>query len=246
MTDLLSTLLKDSAYKLTQFNSAQIQALENSISVKDTRGKATPYVTCLARGKEIKLSPEEAMRQLYLMVLTQDFSYPVTRLAVEYSVTFGRETKRTDICIFDDDLIKHDKLVNEKKSLKDLILEMEDEVLANAGVDVFEELFKLVFTKLYDEMEAGRDKKRHLVFRNYGDTETELKTKIQDLFDKARGKWEGVFTDDAKLQLTPSHLAVCISSLEGVKFVGCAERSEAHRSRLMRLLASAHPTYSQA
>jgi nitroreductase len=31
-----------------------------------------------------------------------------------------------------------DKLVNEKKSLKSLILEMEDEVLANAGVDVFE------------------------------------------------------------------------------------------------------------
>ena len=29
---------------------------------------------------------------------------------------------------------------------------MEDEVLANAGVDVFEEVFKLVFTKLYDEM----------------------------------------------------------------------------------------------
>jgi len=296
MNDVLATLLKDSAYKLTQFNPAQIQALENSITVKDTRGKAAPYVTCLVRGKEIKLTPEEAIRQLYLMVLTQDLSYPVNRLAIEYGVTFGRETKRADICVFDkdrptvpyilvevkkpklkdgkeqlksycnatgapiavwtngdqisyyqrkdpnyfedipalpkateklsdilserwtiDDLIKHDKLVNEKKSLKDLILEMEDEVLANAGVDVFEELFKLIFTKLYDEMEGGRDKKRHLVFRNYGDTETELKTKIQDLFDKARNKWEGVFTDDAKLQLTPSHLAVCVASLEGVK-----------------------------
>jgi len=54
-----------------------------------------------------------------------------------------------------DDLIKKDKLVNEKKSLKDLILEMEDEVLANAGVDVFEELFKLIFSKLFDEMESG-------------------------------------------------------------------------------------------
>jgi hypothetical protein len=84
------------------------------------------------------------------------------------------------------DLVRLDKLVNEKKSLKDLILEMEDEVLANAGVDVFEELFKLIFTKLYDEIESGRDTKRHLVFKNYGDTETELKAKIQDLFDKAR------------------------------------------------------------
>ncbi len=116
-----------------------------------------------------------------------------------------------------DDLVKKDKLVNEKKSLKDLILEMEDEVLANAGVDVFEELFKLVFTKLFDEMESGRDKKRHLVFKNYGDTETELKTKIQDLFDQARSKWEGVFPEGAKIDLTPSHLAVCVASLEGVK-----------------------------
>ncbi len=57
-----------------------------------------------------------------------------------------------------DDLIKKDKLVTERKSLKDLILEMEDEVLANAGVDVFEELFKLIFTKLYDEMETGATK----------------------------------------------------------------------------------------
>jgi len=35
---------------------------------------------------------------------------------------------------------------------------MEDEVLANAGVDVFEEVFKLIFTKLYDEFLSRKDK----------------------------------------------------------------------------------------
>lgn len=115
------------------------------------------------------------------------------------------------------DLVEKDKLVKERKSLKDLILEMEDEVLANAGVDVFEELFKLIFTKLYDEMEAGRDPKRTLEFRNYGDTETELRTKIQNIFDRAKKKWEGVFTEDAKIMLTPSHLSICVSSLQDVK-----------------------------
>lgn len=55
-------------------------------------------------------------------------------------------------------LILNDKLVEERKSLKDLILEMEDDVLANAGVDAFEEVFKLVFTKLYDEFESRADK----------------------------------------------------------------------------------------
>jgi type I restriction enzyme M protein len=41
-------------------------------------------------------------------------------------------------------------------------------------------LFKLIFTKLFDEMQSGRNRTRHLEFRNYGDTETELKTKIQN------------------------------------------------------------------
>ena len=56
------------------------------------------------------------------------------------------------------DLILKDKLATEHKSLKDVILELEDEVLANAGVDVFEEVFKLIFTKLYDEFKSQEDK----------------------------------------------------------------------------------------
>jgi len=296
MTVTLADLLKDSAYRLDQFKPEHIAALEAGITLKEAGKAAAPYVTCRVRGKPIKLTPEEAVRQLYLRVLDSDLGYPVSRMTVEYEVTFGREKKRADICIFDkdktttpyilvelkkpklkdgkeqlksycnatgapmgvwtngqqisyyhrkdpnyfedipripssleklsdilserwtiDDLIKHDKLVNERKSLKDLILEMEDEVLANAGVDVFEELFKLIFTKLYDELESGRDAKRHLVFKNYGDTETELKAKIQDLFEKAQQKWEGVFPEGARIELTPSHLAVCVASLEKVK-----------------------------
>jgi type I restriction enzyme M protein len=119
------------------------------------------------------------------------------------------------------DLIKKDKLITEKKSLKALILEMEDEVLANAGVDVFEELFMLIFTKLYDEWESGRDEKRKrsrlLEFRNTGQTDTELKIKIQGLFDRAKKKWEGVFKDSDKITLSLAHLSVCVSSLENVK-----------------------------
>lgn len=253
-------------------------------------------MSCLVRGKPIKLTPEEAIRQLYVMVLKDDLGYPLDRMQVEYEVTFGREKKRADICVFDKDketapyilvelkkpklkdgkeqlksycnatgapmgvwsngdqisyyhrkdpnyfedipslptsneklsdvlserwtiadLLRLDKLVTERKSLKDLILEMEDEVLANAGVDVFEELFKLIFTKLFDELESRRDTKRHLQFKNYGDTETELRKKIQALFDKAHARWEGVFPPGAKIELTPSHLAVCVSSLEKVK-----------------------------
>lgn len=292
----LETILKDSQYKLIQFTQDQIRELEEKIILKEQKEKTVYFVTCLIRKKEIKLTPEEVIRQLYLSTLINKYRYPIDRISVESPVNFGREEKRADIIIWDkdnitsayiivelkkpklkdgkeqlksycnatgspmgvwtngesisfyhrkdpnyfedipnipnineklsdilnerytiSDLIKRDKLVNERKSLKDLILEMEDEVLANAGIDVFEEVFKLIFTKLYDEMQSGRNKDRYLEFRNNGNTDIELKNKIQSLFEKANEKWEGVFSEDAKIQLTPSHLSVCVSSLQDVK-----------------------------
>ncbi|NPA54640.1 MAG: N-6 DNA methylase, partial [Aquificae bacterium] len=116
-----------------------------------------------------------------------------------------------------EDLKKVDKLTNEKISLKNIILDLEDEVLANAGVDVFEEVFKLIFTKLYDELMSIRDKNRDLEFRNYGETDFELKEKIQKLFDEAKEEWEGIFPKDSKIELSPSHLSICVSSLQDIK-----------------------------
>jgi len=150
------------------------------------------------------------------------------------------------------DLIVKDKILKEGKSLRQIIENMEDEVLANAGVDVFEECFKLIFTKLYDESLSRKDKEiitydvdrsceceslsdleykdyielvkkvndkkfRQLEFRNKGETDLELKKKIQKLFDGAKTKWKGVFTEDAKINLSPSHLSVCISSIQDIK-----------------------------
>lgn len=247
----LTDIIKGTEYDLSLFTEAQITELESRIAERETKKGTEYYFTCAVRRKNIKVTPEEVVRQLYLLVLTSDLGYPVSRMELEYEVTFGREKKRADIVIFDKqqttspyiivevkkpklkdgkeqlksycnatgapigvwsngrqisyyhrkdpnyfedlsgipradqklsdilserwkiaDLIKKDKLVNERKSLKDLILEMEDEVLAGAGVDVFEEVFKLIFTKLFDEMESGRKPDRNLEFRNYGDTET--------------------------------------------------------------------------
>ncbi|MFN8967621.1 MAG: N-6 DNA methylase, partial [Pseudanabaena sp.] len=296
----LSDILKDSEYKLSQFKPDEVDWLEQSIFLKASTKGNVPYIKCLVRGKDIKLTPEEAVRQIYLKVLCDRYQYPINRILVEYEVSFGREKKRADVAIMDKDrpnvpyiivelkkpklkdgkdqlrsycnatgspigvwtngdqisfyqrkdpnyfeditdipdvnqtladilnerftlvdLIKKDKLITEKKSLKALILEMEDEVLANAGVDVFEELFMLIFTKLYDEWESGRDEKRKktrlLEFRNTGQTDTELKIKIQGLFGRAKKKWEGVFKESDKITLSSAHLSVCVSSLENVK-----------------------------
>lgn len=145
------------------------------------------------------------------------------------------------------DLMRKDRLMKEKKSLKNLILEMEDEVLANAGVDVFEEVFKLVFIKLYDEMESARDREeiereiarkrkqdsqisdgrafnsiddsdfRQLEFRSRGDAHDTQDT-IRSLFEKAKRKWHGVFDAGEPIRITDvNHLQICVSFLQNVK-----------------------------
>jgi len=55
----------------------------------------------LVRKKDIKLTPEEIVRQLYLYKLYFEYNYPFDRVAVEYPISFGRDTKRADIVIFD-------------------------------------------------------------------------------------------------------------------------------------------------
>ena len=100
------------------------------------------------------------------------------------------------------ELKENDRLQKDKISLKDIILDLEDEVLANAGVDVFEECFKLIFAKLYDEFLSGKDSKRYLEFSNAGRTEFKLKESIQDLFNKANKKWKGVFEENTKVALS--------------------------------------------
>ena len=114
----LKEILQDSNYNLTQFKQEQIDRFEKGIETKEVRGKQTPYITCLVRDKSIKLTPEEAVRQLYLMVLIDEYDYPVSRMELEYGVSFGRETKRADIVIFDKDHVTSPYIIVELKKPK--------------------------------------------------------------------------------------------------------------------------------
>lgn len=115
-----------------------------------------------------------------------------------------------DLILFEQ---KRAEKIDQARTLKDLIVDLEDEVLANAGVDVFEEVFKLVFIKLYDEMECYRGRYKHLRFRN-NDTASNVKGELTTLFDGAKKKWPGVFADDERIRLSPEHLQICVGSLE--------------------------------
>lgn len=278
------------------FSEAENNALDERSFQKEVRGKQVTYVTCLVREKDVQLKPEERNRQLWLSRLIEKLGYSPSRIAVEYPITFGRDTsKRADIVVFDEhrptvpyiiievkqkkykdgkeqlrsyahatgaplavwsdgilaevwhrknpnyfmpihELPRADQTIEQvvdqpwtiqtlidledervkegkfARSLRDLIEDMEDEVLANAGVDVFEEVFKLIFTKLYDEMTSHR-RGTALRFRNQN-TAAQLKEAIQNLFDEAKKKWEGVFLEDERIRLSPDHLQVCVGSLE--------------------------------
>ena len=97
----LSDIIKGTEYDLSLFTEAQITELENRIAERGTKRGTEYYLTCAVRRKDIKATPEEVVRQLYLLVLTEDLGYPVSRMELEYEVTFGREKKRADIVIFD-------------------------------------------------------------------------------------------------------------------------------------------------
>ena len=292
----LENLFNDSTHKSNVFTPAQRAAVEEAAYEKFYKGKLTPFIMCPIRGKEIRLTPEEAVRQMFLRKLIDEYGYSTNQIVVERQIHFGREVKRADIVILEpnrpnveyiiievkkpklkdgkeqlrsycnatgatmgvwtngekisfyqrklpnyfedipdipranqelkdilierwtfDWLEEKDKLLRENKTLAALIREMEDEVLANSGKDVFEEVFKLIYTKLYDEMMSGRDRNRFLEFRNYGETDARLKNTIQELFDKAQKKWKGIFPLQSKIELMPSHLAICVSSLQNVK-----------------------------
>lgn len=237
----LNDLFKKTTYDDTLFNDETKSAIESRIFMKTVRGAKAPYITCAIRNKEIKLTPEEAVRQLYIYKLMNEYGYAASRIQLETPIHFGREVKRADITIMDkdrpmvpyiivelkkpkltdgkeqlksycnatgapigvwtngeqiscynrkdpnffeeisdipkvtqklsdiinekftyEDLKRTDKISTQKKSLRALIKEMEDEVLASAGVDSFEEIFKLIFAKLYDELICANDPTAYL------------------------------------------------------------------------------------
>jgi type I restriction enzyme M protein len=232
----IADILRDSNYSISLFTDKEINQLEADILFREVKGKKTPYLKCVIRNKEIKLNPEEIVRQLYVKRLINLYKYPQQLIQFEVGINFGIEVKRADIVVYDknrqdapyiivelkkpklkegkeqlksycnatgapigiwsngdgeqfyhrqdpnffselsdlpyghenlDDFLKLrnqytilDLLINDKlkeKSLMQIVQELEDEVLANAGVDVFEECFKLIFTKLYDEKQSGED-----------------------------------------------------------------------------------------
>lgn len=94
---------------------------------------------------------------------------------------------------------KHKSPIN----LTGIIKNLEELILASSGVDPFEEILKLIYAKLYEEKNGNK-----------------TATPVRLLFEAAKKEWPGMFEKRDKIELTPSHLALCMQELEKVKLSG--------------------------
>lgn len=126
----------------------------------------------------------------------------------------GQEPK--DVLAAKKTLLQLRKDFNFKKIIQDL----EELVLADSGKDEFNEIFKLIFAKIWDEKEALENRKDKVVeFRKAIDPEITF-DRINNLFHKACEEWPGIFKENEDIELAKRHLQVCVGPIEGVRLMG--------------------------
>ena len=91
---------------------------------------------------------------------------------------------------------------NQQGNLESLFLRIEELVLANSGEDEFEEIFKLLIAKLWDELSQQSQ------FHRYSNDRATFDA-ITKLMQQAEKKWSGVL-DEVTPKLTPEHLSICV------------------------------------
>jgi len=105
-------------------------------------------------------------------------------------------------------------------NFKKIIQDLEELVLANSGKDEFNEIFKLIFAKIWDEKEALENRRDKTVeFGKALDPEITY-DRINSLFKKACEEWPGIFKENEDIELAKRHLQVCVGPIEGVRLMG--------------------------
>ena len=106
---------KSNTHSLKLFSNEEVDWLEKRVFQRQTKKGKEYAVKCFVREKDIKLTPEEVVRQLYAHRLIDEYGYPISRLAFEFPVFFGRETKRADIVVRDKDDLNVPYIIVETK-----------------------------------------------------------------------------------------------------------------------------------
>ncbi|MBU3557432.1 N-6 DNA methylase [Polynucleobacter sp. Ross1-W9] len=101
----------------------------------------------------------------------------------------------------------------EIKDLRSTVSMLEQKVLSNDGVNAFDEIFKLIFAKLYDEQ--SKKPKDELDFQIKKGSK--LKQSVGELFKGAKNKWPDVFKEKEEIELSEETLIAVVSELQEYK-----------------------------
>lgn len=73
----LKEIVGGSRHKLSRFRDEIVFYVEQRAYSKIVRDKEMPFIKCQVRDKEIRLTPEEVIRQLFIRELIVDYGYIV-------------------------------------------------------------------------------------------------------------------------------------------------------------------------
>lgn len=98
-----------------------------------------------------------------------------------------------------------------------VVKRIEELALAGSGGNVFEEIFKLIYAKLYDEQMALHKREgKEVLFRKYKDSEKTYEV-INRLFKEAIKEWPDTFEPSDKIKLTAARLNICVPFMEDIR-----------------------------
>lgn len=113
------------------------------------------------------------------------------------------------------------KTLDKNFDLAFIIERLEEMVLAQSGESVFDEVFKLLYAKLFDEDQAKNYRPDgEVLFKQYQEPRRTYQIINDELFRAAVAKWPNIFNPSDKIELTPEQLQVCVPPLQTVKLFG--------------------------
>ena len=109
--------------------------------------------------------------------------------------------------------------LDEIPNLQQLVYDLQEVVLANSGVNSFDEIFKLIYAKLYDDIRTPRNENRR--FRVIaGATNKENLDNISRLFEDAKNQWREVFKPNDEIEIPENVVVPAVSLLQKYRLFG--------------------------
>lgn len=226
-------------YKLNQLYSYPFERMDTEKSIHFGReihakaadiiiyqkDKITPYIIV-----EVKSPTEKkGVEQLKSYLSAEGAEIGVWSNGIERVILYRPYPKQYDDSLSDipkanqtiDDLFEVKKTwlgLNPKFDFVHIVKRIEELALAGSGANVFEEIFKLIYAKLYDEKLAReRREDQEVLFRKYRDPEKTYEVINDQLFKQAIKEWPETFELTDRIKLSPQRLSICVPFLENVR-----------------------------